>query len=289
MTETAFPDLFPAASGVARPLLMAVVNVTPDSFSDGGRHFSTEAAVAHGMRLAAEGADILDVGGESTRPGAEPVSEVEEIARVVPVIRELAARSGLPVSVDTFKAATAEAALEAGARIVNDVWGFQREPRIAEVAARAGAHAVLMHNRPHFAEPLPDALADIVAYLRRSLEIAAAAGVPPEKIALDPGIGFGKTMAQNAALAAEPWRLRDALGLPVLVGASRKRLIGHLIGDAARDRDAGSLALHMAACMGGAAIIRAHEVPGHRDMLRVAAGLRAAIAADAARTPETTA
>ncbi|MGG7567756.1 dihydropteroate synthase [Rhodovulum sp. DZ06] len=268
-----------------RPLLMAVLNVTPDSFSDGGRYITPEAALAQGRRLAAEGADILDIGGESTRPGAEPVPEAEEIARVVPVIRALAAELSIPISIDTFKAATAEAALEAGARIVNDVWGFQRETRIAEVAARAGAHAVLMHNRPHDAPPCGDIEDEIRAFLSRSLEIAEAAGVPRSRLALDPGVGFGKSMAQNAALCADPGFLRRAFGLPVLIGASRKRLIASLIGDAGKDRDAGTLALHAIAAMEGADVIRAHDAAAHADAMRVAAGLRAARAAGIGAAP----
>ncbi len=179
-----------------RALVMGIVNVTPNSFSDGGLWLDPAAAIAHGQQLAAEGADILDVGAESTRPGAAPVSVEDEIARAIPVIRALAQTTRVPISIDTMKAPVARAAIEAGATIVNDVWGFQFDPDIARVAADARAHCILMHNRRED-DASVDMFADVVDFLSRSLDIALKAGVSRERIVLDPGIGFGKTHAQS--------------------------------------------------------------------------------------------
>ncbi len=263
-----------------RPILMGVLNVTPDSFSDGGLFLDARRAAAHGRRLLAEGADILDIGGESTRPGATPVDAETEMRRILPVIRALAAEAAAPISVDTFKARTAAAALEAGAAMVNDVRGFLADPDIARVVAEHGAGAVLMHSRPHEAAPEPDIREAVRRGLGRSLEAALAAGVPEDRILLDPGLGFGKTPEQNLALAADPGWLKAEFGLPVLIGASRKRLIARLTGAAPEDdRLAGTLALHVAAALAGADAIRAHDVRPHRDALRVAAAVRAERAA----------
>ncbi len=257
---------------LTRTLVMGVVNVTPDSFSDGGRFVTPDTAEAHGLMLAGEGADILDIGGESTRPGHTPVSADEEAARVVPVIERLAAKTDAVISIDTWKASVADAALTAGASIVNDVWGFQRDPGIARAAAAHGAGVVLMHNRAE-ADPAIDIMAEITAFLSRSVEIALKAGIAEDSIVLDPGIGFGKTLEQNPVVIA---RL-DAvvkLGYPVLVGASRKRFIGQLTGRTdPGDRLAGTLAAHMAAVLGGASIIRAHDVAAHIDALAVAGAI----------------
>jgi len=248
------------------PLLMAILNVTPDSFSDGGRFEGAAAAIARGRALAGEGADILDVGGESTRPGHTPVDAPTEIARVVPVIAALAPGLGIPVSVDTSKAAVAAAAIAAGARMVNDVWGLQRDPEMAAVCADAGVDVVLMHNRAGI-DPAIDIVEDMLAFLERSVGIARRAGIAEARITLDPGIGFAKTPAQSlAALRAVP-QLK-ALGFPVLVGASRKAVIGHVTGRAAAgERLAGTLAAHLWAVRAGAYMLRVHDVAAHRDAL----------------------
>jgi dihydropteroate synthase len=248
--------------------LMGIVNVTPDSFSDGGAFASVAAAVAHGERLAAEGAAILDVGGESTRPKASPVGEDEEIARTIPVVAELSRRVASPISIDTMKARVAAAAIEAGASIVNDVWGFQRDPEMARVAADTGAAAVLMHNRASIDAGV-DIVADVLDFLSRSIDLALAAGVPREKLILDPGFGFGKTPAQNFELIR---RLREltVLGCPILLGVSRKSSIGGLTGqNIPAERLAGSLAAGLAGVANGAAILRVHDVEPHRQALQV--------------------
>lgn len=266
--RTLAPARFPLRLG-ERTLIMGVVNVTPDSFSDGGRWFDPEAAIAHGKRLAAEGADILDVGGESTRPGAAAVTVEEEIARVVPVIRALAASVSAPISIDTMKAPVARAALEAGASVVNDVWGFQFDPDLARVAADAGALCVLMHNRREDDVSI-DIFAEVCDFLSRSLDIALAAGVARERIVLDPGIGFGKTHAQSFELIRRLPELKARFALPVLLGASRKRCIGAASGvDVAAERVAGSVAAHLYGAIHGADIVRVHDVAEHRQALGV--------------------
>ena len=266
--RTLAPARFPLRLG-ERTLIMGVVNVTPDSFSDGGRWFDPEAAIAHGKRLAAEGADILDVGGESTRPGAAAVTVEEEIARVVPVIRALAASVSAPISIDTMKAPVACAALEAGASVVNDVWGFQFDPDLARVAADAGALCVLMHNRREDDASI-DIFAEVCDFLSRSLDIALAAGVARERIVLDPGIGFGKTHAQSFELIRRLPELKARFALPVLLGASRKRCIGAASGvDVAAERVAGSVAAHLYGAIHGADIVRVHDVTEHRQALGV--------------------
>ncbi|MDB5643366.1 MAG: dihydropteroate synthase [Hyphomicrobiales bacterium] len=258
----------------ARPLVMGVLNVTPDSFSDGGRHDEGARAVAHGLQMAAEGADILDIGGESTRPGYTPVSAEDEIARVEPVIRALAAQVSIPISIDTMKAKVAARALAAGASIVNDVWGFQRDPDMARVVADHGAAAVLMHNRESEDASL-DIVQEVRAFLLRSMEIAQAARISLDRLILDPGIGFGKTPEQNMTLVREIGALA-ALGCPVLLGASRKRIVGAVTGRAdPRDRLAGTLALHTLGALQGARIIRAHDVAPHVDAMKMVAAFTA--------------
>lgn len=258
-----------------RTALMAVLNVTPDSFSDGGRYLDPVAAIAHGRALAAQGADIVDVGGESTRPGAVPVSAGEEAARVLPVIAGLAGLEAA-VSIDTWRASTAAAALAAGARIVNDVRGFQGDPDIARVAADHNATSVLMHWESHDADPACDIFERVRSYLARSVDIALAAGLSPDRLILDPGIGFGKTPEQNLRLIRDAGRLKAAFGLPVMIGASRKRMIIHYVGPRAPDqRLPATLALHVAAVLAGADVIRAHDAAAHRDALAIADAMRA--------------
>lgn len=260
----------------ARPLLMGVVNVTPDSFSDGGLFADPAVAVAHGLRLARQGADILDIGGESTRPDHTRLDAATELARVMPVIAGIAAGSDVPISIDTYKAEVAEAALAAGASIVNDVWGAQREPAIAGVAARHGAPIVLMHNREDV-DPTLDILAEVMRFLERSIAIALEAGVPRSQMLVDPGIGrFGKTAEQSLLLMKELGRLAE-LGCPVLLGASRKSVLGHVTGKAVpAQRVAASIAAHLHGVMRGAAIIRAHDVDEHVDALKVWAAIEGA-------------
>ncbi|MGZ9099132.1 MAG: dihydropteroate synthase [Brevundimonas sp.] len=249
-----------------RPRVMGIVNVTPDSFSDGGRLGSLEAAVAHGLRLAEQGADILDIGGESTRPGAEPVPEAEEIARVVPVITGLRARWDGPISIDTMKPAVARAAVAAGATLWNDVTALGFAADSLATAAALGCDVVLMHMRgeprtmqadPHY----DDVVAEVVGWLAARAEAALTAGVARERIWLDPGLGFGKTAAHNLALTAHLGQLA-ATGFPVLYGASRKRTIQSVDPTATDpgDRLGGSLALALAAARAGASILRVHDV-----------------------------
>ena len=256
----------------ARPLIMGVVNITPDSFSDGGLLANAEEAIAHGLTLAMEGAAIIDVGGESTRPGHAAIDAATEIARVRPVVAGLANALSLPVSIDTWKAEVAEAALSVGAAIVNDVWGAQREPAIAEVAARYGAPMVLMHNRDTV-DPDIDIFDDVLRFLERSIAIATSAGVPMSQIVVDPGIGFGKAPAQNLALIRDLGRLKQ-LGCPILLGASRKSMIGQITGQkVAAERVAGSISSHLYGVSQGAAIIRAHDVRAHAEALQVWAAI----------------
>lgn len=274
----------------ALPLLMGVLNVTPDSFSDGGRFNGAEAAASHACAMAREGADIIDVGGESTRPGHAPTPEAEEIARVVPAIR--AVRAGLAeaglsaaISIDTWKAGTAKAALAAGADIVNDIWGLQRDPDIARVAADHGAGVVIMHNAETL-HPDVDVMDLFRRFFDRSLAIAAQAGVPSWHIVLDIGFGFGATRAQHLAAIRRLPELHACYGLPVLVGASRKSTIGLLTGREVADRLAGSLACHTLALAFGADVLRVHDVAAHRDALRIVHGVmdpEAALAAAAGR------
>ena len=248
--------------------VMGVVNATPDSFSDGGMFATAEAAAAHGERLVGEGAAIVDVGGESTRPGATPVAAEEEMSRVVPVVARLRARVATPISVDTYKARVAAAAIAAGASIVNDVWGFQRDPDMARVVADTEAAAVLMHNRADVDAAL-DILADIRAFLSRSIDLALAAGVAEDRLLVDPGFGFGKTPAQNLQVIR---RLRElaALGRPVLIGVSRKSTIGLLTDQTVpAERLAGSLAAGLMGVANGAAMLRVHDVAAHAQALKV--------------------
>jgi dihydropteroate synthase len=254
---------------------MGVVNVTPDSFSDGGLFLDPAAAVEHGLRLAEEGAAILDVGGESTRPGAEPVAEAEELERVVPVVEGLAA-AGHAVSIDTTKLEVARAALAAGATVVNDVSAFRFDPELAGLVASEGAGCCLMHmlGEPRTMQSDPrydDVVSDVKAFLEERLAFAAGEGVPEERIWLDPGIGFGKTVEHNLELLR---RLGEivAIGRPVVVGTSRKSFLGRLAGGRAEgERLPGTIATNVLALERGASIFRVHDVAQVVDALRVAA------------------
>ena len=258
-----------------RPLVMGVLNVTPDSFSDGGRFLDPPTAIAHARRLVAEGADILDVGAESTRPygGAVRVPLDEERQRLDPVLPAVIAL-GIPVSIDTLKAAVAAWALEAGAAIVNDVWGLQRDPDMARVVAEHGAPVIIMHNR-ETADPAIDIIADVTSYFERSLDIAGRAGIARGRIVLDPGIGFGKTPEQSLICIARLDAFRS-FGLPLLVGASRKRFIDAVAPAEPAERLGGSLAAHLKAVENGAAIVRVHDVAPTVQALAVAAAIRRA-------------
>ncbi|MGI8805960.1 MAG: dihydropteroate synthase [Thermoleophilaceae bacterium] len=257
------------------PLLMGVVNVTPDSFSDGGRFLDPDSAARHGVRLAADGASILDVGGESTRPGAAPVATAEEIERAVPVIERLARATPARLSIDTMKLDVARAALAAGAGVVNDVSAFRGDPEMAGLVASSAADCCLMHMRgePRTMQEDPrydDVVSDVASFLEERMRFALAEGVPEERIWLDPGIGFGKTVEHNLELLR---RLDEivAIGRPVVVGASRKSFLGTLTGRAVEDRLPATIAANVLALERGAAIFRVHEVAELRDALGVAA------------------
>lgn len=260
------------APGEQRALVMGILNVTPDSFSDGGQFASWEGALAHGRQLAQEGADIVDIGGESTRPGSEAVPENEEIRRVIPVIEGLRqAVPGIVMSIDTYRAETARRAILAGARIVNDVWGLMRDPAMAELVAQTGTGLVAMHNRRE-KDPALDIVSDIERSFEASLRLAERAGIVRARIALDPGIGFGKTFEQNlAAIRAIP-RLK-AFGAAIMLGVSRKSFLGMITGRPVTERLAPSIAANAFGLAAGANIIRVHDVAAHRDAGLVIAAL----------------
>ncbi len=255
-----------------RTLVMGIVNVTPDSFSDGGRYPTADAAIAAGVQLVGEGADIVDVGGESTRPGHAPTDAETELARVLPVVAGLAAATAAPVSIDTSKATVAEAALKAGACIVNDVWGFMRDAKMAAVVAAHDAAVVIMHNR-NKADPSLDILAELSTFFARALERAHHAGIRPDRIVLDPGIGFGKTLEQNLTILSQLERLM-ALGFPILVGTSRKSFIDRLSPSESDGRLPGTVAANVIAALSGAAVVRVHDVAAHVQALRIADAIR---------------
>jgi dihydropteroate synthase len=255
-----------------RPRVMGIVNVTPDSFSDGGRHDTVEAAVAHGLRLAAEGADLLDVGGESTRPGADEVSVDDELARVLPVIQRLARETLLPISVDTSKPEVMRAAVAAGAGMINDVQALRRDGAL-EAAAELGVPVVLMHmlGEPRGMQDDPrydDVVADVHRFLAERLFACEMAGVLKKNLIVDPGFGFGKTLEHNLLLLRQLPRLAD-LGVPVLAGLSRKRSLGDITGRGVEERVFASVAAAVLAADGGARLIRVHDVAATVDALKV--------------------
>lgn len=258
---------------LGRPRVMGIVNITPDSFSDGGQHASTAAALRHCERLVEEGADILDIGGESSRPGSEPVSLEDELARVLPVLRE-AARFGVPLSIDTYKPDVMRAALDLGVDIVNDIAALGRPGALEAVAAHPSCGVCLMHMRGEpktmqAEEPVyGDVVAEVAAFLRERADAVRAAGLAAERIVLDPGIGFGKTSAHNLALLARQRELLP-LGYPLLVGWSRKRTLGEVAGRPVGDRLAASVAAALASVHHGARIVRVHDVAATADALKV--------------------
>jgi len=264
-----------ALFSLGRPLVMGILNVTPDSFSDGGQFLDPALAIAHAADMATGGADILDIGAESTRPygGAVPVSAQQEKSRLEPILPAVT-KLGLPLSIDTIKASIAAWALDRGAAIVNDVWGLQRDPDMAPLVADRGAPVIVMHNRENVDNSI-DIIADVIAFFSRSLEIAARAGIARDKIVLDPGIGFGKTAEQSIICIARLAEFKR-FGLPLLVGASRKRFINAVTPSAPDDRIGGSISAHLLAVEKGAAIIRVHDVKETVQALRVAAAIEAA-------------
>lgn len=256
-----------------RPAVMGVLNVTPDSFSDGGQFLDPDAAVAHGLELVAAGADILDVGGESTRPGAAPVEEAEELRRVLPVVERLAAEAGVPVSIDTSKAPVALAALIAGATIVNDV-AAGADPAMFDVVADAGAGLVVMHmqGEPRTMQHDPrydDVVVEVGDFLHDRLAAARDAGIHGDALCADPGLGFGKTGAHNLEILARLRELVDRVDVPLLVGPSRKAFIARLLGDDIVARDDGTLATSVWAVDQGARIVRVHDAGAVADALRL--------------------
>ncbi len=254
--------------------LMGVVNVTPDSFSDGGLYFDADKAIRHGMELAEQGAGILDVGGESTRPGAEVVSAEEEVARTEPVVAALA-EEGHEVSIDTSKVAVAEATLDAGATIVNDVTALRAEPELGALCAERGAGLILMHMQgdPRTMQANPtydDVVDDVRSFLAERLEAAIAAGVAEERVWLDPGIGFGKDLGHNLELLRRLGELRRSLGRPLVIGASRKSFIGKIDGSDVGERLGGTIAASVLAAAEGADVLRVHDVAEVAQAVRVA-------------------
>jgi dihydropteroate synthase len=254
-----------------RPLLMGIVNVTPDSFSDGGKHSTVDAAVEHALQLAADGADILDIGGESTRPYAEPVALEEELGRVIPVVKALASQVKIPISIDTSKFAVAQDAINAGAEIINDITGLEGDPAMAALAAetKAGICAMHMQGTPQTMQDDPqydDVVADILGYLEQRRDALLEEGIELERICLDPGIGFGKTHQHNLTLMAHCEHFHQ-LGCPLLVGHSRKGFLAKIIGDDIADRTFATLGSALALATQGVQVIRVHEVRPVREAL----------------------
>ncbi|MCC2108137.1 MAG: dihydropteroate synthase [Hyphomicrobiales bacterium] len=266
-TMTARRDAF-LRTVAERRALMGILNVTPDSFSDGGRFNAPDAAVVQAKKLVADGADIIDVGAESTRPGHTPITAEEEIRRLAPLLDALLTEVDAPFSIDTYKAATARYAVERGVCVINDVWGLQRDPAMAAAVAETGAAVVVMHNRDNV-DPALDIVADMKRFFDRSLDLARQAGILRAHVMLDPGIGFGKTKVQNLAALRATDRLAVEYGLPVLIGVSRKSLFGLLIGADVDARLIGTIAANLATLARGARIFRVHDVAEHRAAFAV--------------------
>lgn len=263
-------------SGVIRrdrlPLLMGILNTTPDSFSDGGQHSTVEAAVQHGLQLVADGADIIDVGGESTRPGSKPVSEDEELQRTIPVIEALAAITSVPISIDTTKSEVAKQAIAAGASIVNDISGLSFDPRMLDVCGSSTAGICLMHiqGRPETMQQNPhyvDVVSEVCEFLQHQLQLCERAGISADRICLDPGIGFGKTAGHNLQLMKSVQRFHDLFHRPVLIGHSRKRFLSKLLGRDVEERQAGTVGVSIALAARGVDVLRIHDVRAVRDAL----------------------
>ena len=263
-----------AANGPAAglPLLMGILNVTPDSFSDGGQHAGVEAAVQHALKLIEDGADIIDIGGESTRPGADPVELDEELSRTIPVVRRLASQTETPISIDTMKAEVARQAVDAGASIINDVSALTADPAMLQVARECEAGICLMHMQgtPQMMQRSPqyqDVVAEVTGYLRDRIQECISAGIPLSRLCIDPGIGFGKTAEHNLELLAASARMRDELNCPILVGHSRKRFLSHVLGREVEERTAGTIGVSIALAAQQVDILRVHDVRAVRDAL----------------------
>lgn len=254
------------------PLLMGILNVTPDSFSDGGLHDSVDAAVRHGLKLAADGADIIDIGGESSRPGAETVGQTEELRRTIPVIRQLTAQIDVPMSIDTTKAVVAEQAIAAGAKIVNDISALTGDDSMGKLCRDTGAGVCLMHmaGTPQTMQQNPvyaDVVREVTEYLQRRIDFCCASGISRERLCLDPGIGFGKTADHNLQLLQAAGSMRKSLGRPILVGHSRKRFLAKLLGRSVEERLAGTVGVSIAMAQCGTDVLRVHDVAAVRDAL----------------------
>ncbi|HEX7376490.1 MAG TPA: dihydropteroate synthase [Pirellulales bacterium] len=257
----------------ARPLVMGILNVTPDSFSDGGHYDTTTAAINHGLRMAAHGADLIDIGGESTRPYAEPIAEAEELRRVLPVVRGLLEKVNVPLSIDTSKASVAREAIAAGAEIINDITALAADERMIQTALDTGAAVCAMHilGTPQTMQDNPiynDVVSEVFDYLLRRRDALVAAGIARGRIALDPGIGFGKTHQHNLTLLAHCRRFHE-LGCPLLVGHSRKGFIGKVLGDKMANRDAGGIGVSLALANQGVQIVRVHDVASTLHALKL--------------------
>jgi dihydropteroate synthase len=255
-----------------RPVVMGILNLTPDSFSDGGRFVAPEAALVHAKRMAAEGCDIIDVGGESTRPGAAPVPAAEELARVESILSELTQVLDVPLSIDTYKSNIAARAVELGAVAVNDVWGLQKDPAMADAIAQTEAAVVITHNRVE-KDPSIDIMADIRRFFTRSLTLADKYRIPRSRIVLDPGIAFGKSARQNVEVIARLGELKE-FGCPILVGVSRKKFLGSMIEGGIEGELIGTIAASLAACAAGASLFRVHDVAEHVAALKVFHAIR---------------
>lgn len=263
------------------PAIMGIVNVTPDSFSDGGQHASKDSAVQHALQLVRDGADILDIGGESTRPYSEPVDEAEELQRVIPVIEQLAGATDVPISIDSSKSSVAQAAIDAGAHIINDVTGLEGDPGMIEVARSTGAAICAMHMQgtPQTMQENPtygDVVEDVIGYLQNRLDALLDQGIERDRISLDPGIGFGKTHEHNLQLVRYSSRFIE-LGCPILVGHSRKGFIGRLIGDKNADRDIATAAVSIFLARQQIQIVRVHNVAATRQAFRMLGSIEAAV------------
>ena len=255
------------ANVAAGPVVMGILNVTPDSFSDGGQFVGADAAIAQAQRMAEAGAAIVDLGGESTRPGAVPVAEDEEWSRIAPVLSTLKDALSVPISIDTYKAPIARRAVLAGAAVINDVWGLQGDPAMADTVAETGAAVVAMHNRREVA-PEMNILDDVAEFFETTLSLAHAAGIPADHIILDPGLGFGKTPEQNFACLKHLDHFQR-FGKPLLLGLSRKSMIGHALDADVGDRLIGTLAANVIGLANGARILRVHDVAEHKAAIDI--------------------
>jgi dihydropteroate synthase len=253
------------------PVLMGILNLTPDSFSDGGSYKSDDEAIARALAMKTEGAAVIDVGAESTRPGATPLSEDEELGRLAPILARICDALTVAVSIDTYTSAVARSAAEAGVSVINDILGLQGEPDMAKVVADTGCAVIVMHNRDAV-DPQIDIIRDILRFFERSLQIAQRAGIPDRHVILDPGFGFGKTMEQNYAILAHLGAFSE-LGRPILAGLSRKRMIGHVLAAETDSRLIGTVCANVLALVAGARVLRVHDVADHADALRVFAAM----------------